>query len=63
MFLIIIKISLVFNMYIECLSSVDVYTYLTITSEILNLFRVLPFILMLKIVVDMHREFIKINIF
>jgi hypothetical protein len=58
----IIKTIILFNCYISAISTAKIYCVLTGISEVCNIFRVIPIVLLCKIVIDMHREFIKVNI-
>ena len=46
--------------YVDFISNPAVFAVLTLISEVLNLFRFFPLILLAKIIIDMHRELIKI---
>ena len=46
--------------YVDFISNPAVFAVLTLISEILNLFRIFPIILLCKIIIDLHRELIKI---
>ena len=59
----IFKISEFILGYISFISSVKAYMYLTVLSEVLNIFRIIPAVLMCKVVVDLHREMMKIILF
>ena len=57
-----IKIVLLINAYITFIGSEKNYILLTIISEILNVFRVFPIALGAKVIVDVHREMMKVII-
>jgi len=55
-----ISISDMLFVYVGFISNKSNYTYLTIASEVLNLVRVYPPALAMKVVIDMHREYMKV---
>lgn len=46
--------------YLDFITNKDNYVILTVVSELLNLGRMIPTIYILKVVVDMHREYMKV---
>ncbi len=54
-----IKLAMILDMYFRFITNKNNYIILTVISEILNLGRVYPAILASKVVVDMHREYMK----
>ena len=59
---VIIKVVLLVNSYITFIGSEKNYIVLTIISEILNLFRIFPIFYAMKVIIDIHREMMKIII-
>jgi len=49
--------------YVDFIADARVYSVLTFISEVCNMFRVIPIVLIAKIIIDTHREFIKVVLF
>jgi len=60
MWTVVLAVSVVLNAYIGFISNKSNYAYLTIVSELLNLGRVYPAVYIAKVIVDMHREYMKL---
>jgi len=54
-----IKLAMIVDLYFQFITNKNNYVVLTVISEILNLGRIYPAVLACKVVVDMHREYMK----